>query len=52
MRLCHVIRTLPPGNGGFPRWAWRFPLHVSYRCFLLCNVIVPRFQFCLWIDLW
>lgn len=50
MRLCHVIRTLPPGNGGFPRWACRAFRRGAYRSWLICNVLVPRFQFCLWIE--
>lgn len=50
MRLCHMIRTLPDGNGGFPRWACRMFRRGVYRSFLLCNILVPRFQFCLWIE--
>lgn len=50
MRLGRMIRTLPAGNGGFLRWAFITPRRGAYRSFLLCNVLVPRFQFCLWIE--
>ncbi len=47
MKLGHMIRTLPPGNGGFPRWAFVGPRRGGYRSFILCNILVPRFQLCL-----
>lgn len=50
MRLGHMIRALPAGNGGFPRWAFIMPRLGTYRSFLICNVLVPRLQFCLWIE--
>lgn len=50
MRLGHQIRTLPVGNSGFPVWAFITPRWGVYRTFLLCNILVPRFQFCLWIE--
>lgn len=50
----HMIRVLPPGNGGFPRWhlsgPWQKRARGHYRTLHLVHFIVPRFQFCLWIN--
>lgn len=50
MRLRRMIRRLPMGNGGYPQWWFRLWKPGSYRSWLICNIVVPGFQFCLWVE--
>ena len=50
MKLDWIARTLPAGNGGFPRWRIQMLRKYGYRTFILLHVIVPRFQFCIWFQ--